>query len=53
MANKETALAQPLGGWSKQNRMLGEEEVSSDASSPFRADMMKQAARSDMLNLSR
>ena len=27
MANKETALAhligQPLGGWSKQNRMLG------------------------------
>ena len=34
LANKETDLAhligQPLGGWSKQNRMLGRRKLSSD-----------------------
>ena len=56
MANKKTALAhligQNLDRRSKQNRML-EEEVSSEIMQLLsEPDTMKQAARSDMLNLS-
>ena len=57
MANKETVLShligQSLGGWKKQNRMLGGRGSELRRHAPLSwADAMKQAARSDMLNLS-